>query len=329
MSAPSAGGSEQPEHPEQPGGTGEQPAVLPGQLALDLPAPEPAPEPGATPEAAPEPEPGPEPVPTAAPAAERPGSGGRPVTGMRGLRAALAPRATRGQVVVGLLCLLLGVAVAVQVRQRTGADLAGLPQSELLGLLDDATDRSDRLQREISELETARGQLEASGDQQAAARELAQQRLDTLGILAGTLPASGPGIRLTVQVPAGTTPSAATLLLGAVQELRDAGAESIQIGDARVVASTAFTDDATSADGAVAVTGPGGPVVVRAPFTVLAVGGAQTLASAMEFPDGVGPTVRRVGGSISVEQLDEVEVTALQPAPEPAYARPVDPADAG
>lgn len=150
--------------------------------------------------------------------------------------------------------------------------------------------------------------------------------MDTLGILAGTLPATGPGIRLTVQVPSGSSPSAATLLLGAVQELRDAGAEAIQIGDARVIASTAFTD---SSDGAVAVGGPEAPVLVRAPFTVLAIGGSQTLASAMEFPDGVGPTVRRVGGSISVEQLDRVDVTALQPAAAPAYARPVAPSGSG
>ncbi len=301
----------------------------PDQLQLDLPlgpvddpaAPAAAPAAPAGPPAA-----VPAAAPAEAPAAGPPGSGGRPVTGLRGLRAALAPRATRGQVVVGLLCLLLGLAVAVQVRQRTGADLAALPQAELLGLLDDATDRSDRLQREISELETSRDQLRASGDQRAAARELARERLDTLGILAGTLPATGTGIRLVVQVPDGTSPSAATLLLGAVQELRDAGAEAIQIGDARVVASTAFVD---TGDGAVAVGGPTSSTVVRPPYTVLAIGGAQTLASAMEFPDGVGPTVRRVGGSISVEQQQQVDVTALQAAAEPAYARPVDPADAG
>ncbi|TXR56682.1 DUF881 domain-containing protein [Quadrisphaera setariae] len=266
--------------------------------------------------------------PAAAPAAPAPAesSPAPAAPARRGLRYALAPRATRGQLVVGLLCLLLGLAAAVQVQQRTGADLANLPQSELLGLLDDATDRSDRLQREISDLESAQADLRASGDQRAAARELAQQRVDTLGILAGTLPATGPGIRLTVQVPAGSSPSAATLLLGAVQELRDAGAEAIQIGDARVIASTAFTD---AADGSVSVGSPGAVVQVRAPFTVLAIGGPQTLASAMEFPDGVGPTVRRVGGSISVEQLDEVDVTALQPAGAPAYARPVAPSGTG
>ncbi|TNM59399.1 DUF881 domain-containing protein [Streptomyces sp. NP160] len=349
------------------GGPGPEPdppaAPGPGQLALDLPAaggagsadqllldipaddderggaaPGAASRPGSAERSAEEPAAAPapaEPAPAApaaapAPAAPAPaepapaapaGHGTR-----RGLRYALAPRATRGQLVVGLLCLLLGLAVAVQVQQRTGADLAALPQPELLGLLDDATDRSERLQREISDLESAQQDLRASGDQQAAARELAQQRVDTLGILAGTLPATGPGIRLTVQVPSGSSPSAATLLLGAVQELRDAGAEAIQIGDARVIASSAFTD---SADGAVAVGGPGTEVLVRAPFTVLAIGGPQTLASAMEFPDGVGPTVRRVGGSISVEQLDAVDVTALQPAGAPAYARTVAPSAPG
>lgn len=71
-------------------------------------------------------EPAEQPAPSSAPG----GAGAR-----RGLRYALAPRATRGQLVVGLLCLLLGLAVAVQVQQRTSADLAALPQSELLGLL--------------------------------------------------------------------------------------------------------------------------------------------------------------------------------------------------
>ena len=57
-----------------------------------------------------------------------------------------------------------------------------------------------------------------------------------LGILAGTVAAEGPGIVVTID---GVDDAA--LLLDTVQELRDAGAEAIQLGDVRVVASTYFT----------------------------------------------------------------------------------------
>ena len=52
---------------------------------------------------------------------------------------------------------------------------------------------------------------------------------------------------------------------GVVQELRNAGAEVIQVGDVRVVASTSFT---TAEDGTLLVDGTSVP----APFEVLAIG---------------------------------------------------------
>ena len=58
-----------------------------------------------------------------------------------------------------------------------------------------------------------------------------------LRILTGTVAATGPGVTLTIDDPDGSV-TAATLLDG-VEELRDAGAEAIEINDSvRVVAST-------------------------------------------------------------------------------------------
>ncbi|SDQ39242.1 DUF881 domain-containing protein [Quadrisphaera sp. DSM 44207] len=245
----------------------------------------------------------------------RRGGGRHPsAAGRARLRAALLPRPTRAQLFTGLLCLLLGLALAVQVRSNTGEDLTSLRQSELIGLLDDAGDRGDRLAREVRELERTRDELVSSSDQSAAARELAQERLEQLSILAGTAGATGPGIRLTVAGPEVD----AAVLLGAVQELRDAGAEAIQVGDVRVVASTAFVD---AADGSVLVDGQ----ELDSPFVFLAIGSAQTLASAMDFPGGVIPTVTSEGGTAAVEELEVVEVSALRAPSEPQYARPADP----
>ena len=235
-------------------------------------------------------------------------------SGRQRLLASLVPRATRAQLLAGLLCLLLGLALAVQVRSNDEEDLSSLRQADLVGLLDDASDRSERLEREIADLERTREELLSSGDQRAAARDLAQERVDALGVLAGTAAATGPGIRLVVSGPGVDD----LVLLSAVQELRDAGAEAIQVGDVRVVAETAFVD---GPDGAVEVDGE----PLEGPYTFLAIGDPQTLSSAMDFPGGVAPTVRLRGGTASVEQLDEVQVTALRVPNEPQYAQPVAP----
>ncbi len=50
--------------------------------------------------------------------------------------------------------------------------------------------------------------------------------------------AQGPGITLTVEDTKGTVE--ADMLLDAIQELRAAGAEAIQVNDVRVVADTYF-----------------------------------------------------------------------------------------
>ena len=278
--------------------SGKAPGKGPGEAAAAAPVEAAAATPVEAPAAGP--------APVEAPAA--------PLTGRQRLWASLAPRGTRAQLLAGLLCLLLGLAVVVQVRSNDAEDLSSLRQSDLVGLLDDASDRSDRLEGEIADLERTREELLSSGDQRAAARDLAQERVDVLGVLAGTTAATGPGIRLVVSGPGVDD----LVLLSAVQELRDAGAEAIQVDDVRVVAETAFVD---GPDDVVEVDGQ----PLEGPYTFLAIGDPQTLSSAMDFPGGVAPTVRLRGGEAVVEQLDEVQVTALRAPSEPQYARPVAP----
>ena len=144
----------------------------------------------------------------------------------------LRPRVTRGAFAAALLCGLLGFAAVVQVRANQDAGLSGLRQSELIGILDDVSERSARLQDEAEDLERTRLELTTGQDRGRAAVQEARERAETLGILAGTLPAQGPGIELTIPDETGLVE--ADVLLDAVQELRDAGAEAVQVGDARV-----------------------------------------------------------------------------------------------
>ncbi|HSO64397.1 MAG TPA: DUF881 domain-containing protein, partial [Ornithinibacter sp.] len=121
------------------------------------------------------------------------------------------------------------------------------------------------------------------------------------------------GIELTISDPEHKV--SGTVILDTVQELRDAGAEAIQIGDARVVANTWF---AQTADG-ISVSG----IEVRPPYVVKAIGDGATLAGALEIPGGVSATVRRVGGSTDTQIEERVEIDALLILAPPQYARPV------
>ena len=158
------------------------------------------------------------------------------------------PRLTRANLFALVLALLLGFAIAMQVTETQTQGLEDLRQDELVRILDDVTQNGERLNDQIEELERTRDQLREAGGSEEAIRA-AQERLDTLGILAGTVEATGPGITLTLD--GGEDAVSATTLIDAMQELRDAGAEAMQVDDVRVVAGTHFTDEGSSiqADG--------------------------------------------------------------------------------
>jgi uncharacterized protein YlxW (UPF0749 family) len=214
---------------------------------------------------------------------------------------------------VGLLIGLLGFGLAVQVRSNTST--SGLPaarQEDLVRILDDLSSREDRLRRQIADLEAARTRLSTTGDTTSTALEEARKRSDALGILAGTVPAQGPGIVLTLTDP--TSGLAAEDLLDTVEELRAAGAEAIQVGGVRIGLDSSFT----AVGRGIAVDG----VAVTAPYTILAIGDPPTLATAMQIPGGVSDTAKRAGGDAQADQRQQVVIRALRAIRTPRYSQP-------
>ena len=233
---------------------------------------------------------------------QRPAGGGR-----RGRRDPLAA------VLIGVLTLLLGFAFAVQVRNSgTDEELAGVREDDLVRILDDLSAREDRLSQEIADQRAALDQLGNSDSAQAAALEEAQQRAEALGILNGTLPAQGPGLELTIRDPQGKVPAAT--LLNAVQELRGAGAETLQVDGVRIGVSSAIT----GTPGDLEIDGQS----IEAPYVILAIGSPGDMATAMNIPGGVAASVRRRDGDVEIVQSDQVVVDALRPLDQPQYAEP-------
>ncbi|MFE2110047.1 DUF881 domain-containing protein [Kitasatospora sp. NPDC059463] len=236
--------------------------------------------------------------------------------GRRRLMAALwPPRVSRGQLVVALLLFSLGLGLAIQVRSTNDhhSQLRGARQEDLVRILDELDSRQQRLQQEKAELEQSLAKLENSSNQAKEAQEQTRKKVTELGVLAGTVQATGPGIVLTVDDPQGQVK--ADMLLDTLQELRAAGAEAIQINDVRVVVNTYFTD---VSGGGVQIDGK----KVSAPYRFTVVGNPQDLTPALNIPGGVVRTLESHQARATISQQQKVVVDALVDPRTPQYAKP-------
>jgi uncharacterized protein YlxW (UPF0749 family) len=238
-------------------------------------------------------------------------------TGRSRLVAAMRRPLSRGQLVGAVLLAILGFAAVVQVQSNDEDDqYVGASQADLIQLINSLELATERTERQIADLESTRDSLRDDAEASRTALELADTRAAQLGILAGTLPAVGPGIVVTVDGPTGAVGT--EQLLNGIQELRDAGAEAMEINDTvRIVAQTSISD------------GPGNTVLVdgeelRAPFVIDVIGDPDSLTPAVFIVDGFASKVRQVGGEVDVEESGRVEVTSTRALGQPQYAEPVE-----
>lgn len=255
--------------------------------------------------------------PTQHPDPEPPPPATRGGDGARRLRRTLTRRPGRGQVTAAVLLGVLGFAAAVQIQlTRDDSDFSGQRRQELVFVLDGLAGTVERAEARLEDLEQTRDELRSSSDRRQLALQEAENRLEVLGILAGTLPAEGPGVTITIDDPDGVLRSAT--LLNGIEELRGAGGgEAIEINDTvRVVASTSFTDE----DSVISVDG----TELRAPYVIDVIGSPDTLSEAVQFPGGFADGVARDGATLEVTEADVVEVGSLHTIEPPEYAQPTD-----
>jgi len=239
-------------------------------------------------------------------------------TGRSRLGETLKKPISRGQITAGVLLAVLGFAGAVQVQSIGQADVySGQRQEDLIQLLNSLAAASQRTENEIAQLEETRASLRSDSDSRKAALEEAHRQADVLGILAGTLPAVGTGVVITVKDPSGAVGT--DQLLNGLEELRDAGAEAIEINNnVRVIAQTSLTDG----ENGVIVDG----VQLSAPYTIEAIGDSHTLAQALDFTGGFTDAIELpgIGGEVVVKEFDNVQITTTRAPPPAQYAEPIE-----
>lgn len=224
-------------------------------------------------------------------------------------------RGRRRQLVVAVLLALLGFAVVAQI-QNAGAQssYAGLREQDLIDILNGLAGTTQRTQDEIEQLTQTRDALRSESSRRRAALDQAAQELDDLNVLAGLVPVTGPGIRVTITEPPGTEVSVGAML-DTIQELRSVEAEAIQInGSVRVVATTSIEAASTG----LVVDG----LALTAPYVVEAIGVPSTLAGAMNFPLGPRSQLESDGAQVEVEELQSLDISTVRQPQRTRFAEP-------
>jgi uncharacterized protein YlxW (UPF0749 family) len=226
----------------------------------------------------------------------------QPPSGRQRLLTALR-KPSRQQLVAALLLALVGFAGITQVRSNNIDDTyAGLREQDLIDILNGLAGTRQRAEAELRRLESTREDLLSDTNRREAALEQAQTEADTLSILAGLVPVTGPGIRVTITEVTGEVKLGT--ILDTLQELRTSDAEALQFnGQVRVVAQTAFED----VDGGLLVD----DTLVEPPYVIDVIGEADTLNEALTF--GLGPSyqVRQDGGEMIVEEFPSLDIESV------------------
>ncbi len=225
----------------------------------------------------------------------------------------------RGQIIAAVILFVVGLGGVMQIRINTADDTyTSARREDLIQLLDGLGSESRRLESEIAELQRTRTSLQSGADTQRVAQAEAEKRATELSILAGTVPAEGPGIRMRIADPNGLVD--ANVVLDAVEEMRDAGAEVIEVNNTiRVVGSTWFGSDNSG------LVIDGRPV--SRPITLEVIGDPHSLEEAARFRGGIVSEITgpKIGGQVQIDQQDRLVIESLHAATENQYAQPASP----
>jgi uncharacterized protein YlxW (UPF0749 family) len=184
-------------------------------------------------------------------------------------------RESRSQATLAAVAFLLGLLVVVQLRSQTGGSaLEALSTQSLTQLVASLNTQNDQLRSEIGSLQDQLDELRANRASGATSVDQITSELARIRAWAGLDAVSGRGVTITVR---------GRIEAGAVEdllnELHNAGAEAIAIGDIRVVSRTTVSGQAGSLDADGFVLGD--------PFTIRAIGKPETLVGSLTRAGGI------------------------------------------
>jgi uncharacterized protein YlxW (UPF0749 family) len=206
------------------------------------------------------------------------------------------------KVLVFVMCLLTALGAVAQIRVQGDTKFDSLRQDELVKLLADYSNRQEVLSEQKASLEEKLSELREKENEEKSAAELLQKEIDDQEILAGIKPAYGQGIQVDIKETAAHI--SGIDLFSLLEELRNSGAEAIQVNDIRIIATSHFEVQGDS----ILLDSQG----IESPYTVLAIGNSDNLEKGLEIKGGFVDTIREnYLAEISIEQKERVEINSV------------------
>ena len=216
------------------------------------------------------------------------------------------------QLTIAAVAFVLGLLVVLQLRSQAGdSALAQLSAQDLTVLVANLNDRNDQLRQEGSTLESELNTLTTNQARGDVSVDEINADLERVRAYAGLEAVAGPGVTISIDGPIDGQG-----VEELINELRNAGAEAIAVGDIRVVP---------------------GVVVSGAPIALSSKPGGR-FVSAIEMapgaPDKLTGSLTRSGGviaqlaatqpniTVTVTPVDRVQLPATDQTLIPAHGRP-------
>jgi len=235
------------------------------------------------------------------------------------------------QLSLGLVCLILGFGISLQLKSVTindGANNTDMRRAaDIQKLLDAEKSKSGELSNQLlqqkNDLDALRQQASKSGDFSAALSD----QLKRAEILAGLVEVEGPGISVTLtdsMLNTGNVPASGaenfvihdTDVRSVINELLSSGAEAIALNDERVVSTSSIRCV--------------GPTVIvnntrkSTPFEIKAIGEPSTLEAGLNIKSGIVDVLKQWGIGVDIKRSDKVKIPAYKGIISFKYASTVD-----
>lgn len=226
-------------------------------------------------------------------------------------RAAGAPRPPPGRPrrTAAVVVMVFGVLAAIAfVQNARSSDVDDASRATLIERIEEQRGRLSAAQQRVATLREDTAELEDSVSRLTSVEQQARVRIRRLGTVAGFVPVTGEGVRVTVTQPSGADPNQEvkdTDLRLVVNGLWAAGAEAVAVDGQRMTARSAIRRSGL----AIEVNGVG----IAPPYSVEAVGDTRTLAgnlfdttTGLEFAD----LAARYGIGYEVDNVSELRLPA-------------------
>ncbi len=214
-------------------------------------------------------------------------------------------------ITLGIMCFVLTIAICVQIKTMNVANSTVSRSFADNGLRDQVLKMKEKYDNAYAELENAQKELEkvrqeaTQNDENAERKE---QELKENNMLLGNIDVKGEGVQIDLQ-DATATESALNVsdqivhyndIQSIVNELKNAGAEAIEINGERIVNTTSITCEGNI----IKVNGER----IGSPFCIKAIGSKDLLYGSLERAGSYLDFLRGRGLIVSIKKMDEVVI---------------------